>query len=128
MNPFSKLLPNYITIDEKYDGNTILSFTASIAVHRKHTKKDLFVVQQVYSAVMFTDWEKVKTKHIILKEYAKNILKSLDGTARQGWYTEEKYVHGEYVDVKRFYNQWAWYDRNQNKIVGKVEKVKEKLS
>ena len=133
MNPFSKLLPSYITIDEQHGEGTILSFTASIAVHRKHTKKDLFVVQGVATAILFTDWDKVKTKPDVLKEYAKNILKSLDGTAKQGWYEEEKLVGDDYTNIKRYYNQWVWYDRKNNKVVGDVQVIhstlgEEKLS
>lgn len=54
-----------------------------------------------------------------LKEHSKNILKSLQGLAEQGWYYDEECIGGEYVSVKRYYNDWYWFDHDNQKVLGK---------
>lgn len=114
------MLPSYVNIrhniGQEYGGGTVFSFEAPIAVHRKHTKKGKYVVQTAVASIMFTDWDKVRKSKKLLKQYSENILKSLQGTAEQGWYYEEVYKHGEYSNVKRYYNNWYWYDKKKNKM------------
>ncbi len=113
LNPYEEF-----TISADYPGvhGYVLHFRTNTYIHRKHTPKALFIPHSVYNASTTTALPSVGFIEALLKNTriaAKNFLD-------KGDYTGEEIISGEWQSVKRKYNQWIYYDRKNQRLIGKV--------
>ena len=90
-----------------------MELLTTIYVHRKHTKRDLFKPQSFYVGSSTTALPSMG----FIQEWLKHARQSTLERINKGEYDEYQ-EDGSYL--KRHYNKWIYYDRRNNKLIGKV--------
>lgn len=116
LNPYEDL-----TIQEYVPGVSgyVISLRTNLYIHRKHTRKDLFIPHSVYQATSIT----VLPARLFMEEWIKNARKAALKLINKGKYQSEALISGKWQPVTRHYNQWTFYDRKRNITFGEVKGV-----
>jgi hypothetical protein len=113
-----RLDPEYPVLEDL--GGWVGRFTTHVLIHRKHTKKDVFMPHSVYSAVWFSVKPSEKlVGEAYLPKFRESSLKHL----ATGKYPTEELIGDKFQTVQREYNQWLFWDNKARKTVGKLHKL-----
>lgn len=116
LNPYEEFT---VTDNEPGIFGYVLRFKTNVYIHRKHTRKDLFIPHATFQASTSTALPSLQFMHEWLKNAREAAKKLLD----KGEYTGEELISGEWQSVKRRYNQYIFHDRKNNRLIGKVRGV-----
>ena len=112
LNPYEEFT---ITDNEPGVFGYVLRFKTSVYIHRKHTRKDKFIRHSTFQASVSTALPSIG----FIREWIKNARKATLKLLNKGEYTEEDYINGEWQSVKAHYNQYIFYDRLTQRLIGR---------
>lgn len=118
LNPYEEFY-----VQQDYPGvmGYVITLKTHIYIHRKHTRKDLFIPHSVYQAGSFT----VLPNMAFMREWLKNARRAAKKLINKGEYTTEERLGNQYMSVKRRYNQWIYYNRKERVLFGTLQVVGE---
>lgn len=116
LNPYEEFT---ITDNEPGIFGYVLRFKTNVYIHRKHTRKDLFIPHSTFQASTSTALPNIQ----FMQEWLKNARIAAKKLLDKGEYTAEEKIGGEWQSVKRRYNQYVFYDRTEQRLTGEVQGV-----
>lgn len=114
LNPYEEFT---ITDNEPGIFGYVLRFKTNVYIHRKHTRKDLFIPHSTFQASTSTALPSID----FMQEWLRNARVASKKLLNKGEYPSEVHVGGEWQTVKRHYNQYVYHDRRNNRLVGKLK-------
>lgn len=97
----------------------VMELRTEVMVHRKHTKRGLFVPNSVYQASSHTSLPNLD----FIEAWLPNAREAAEKFISKGEFTVEKIINGEWQSVKAKYNQWIYYDHKNSAMIGEVQSI-----
>lgn len=97
-------------------GGYIMNLRTNILVHRKWTKKNKYVPESFYQMAWFTD----KPSEDFIDVWLPKAREAAEKLISKGEYTDEELIGGEFQTVKRNFNRWMYWDRQNHAVAGEL--------